>query len=55
MANDGVAQASGEYARAGMVRGFADVSFGLAVGQVGMASYDASTCPFGWHIIKRLE
>jgi parvulin-like peptidyl-prolyl isomerase len=44
-----------EYPRARMVRAFGDVSFGLAVGGVGLAVYDPATSKYGWHIIKRLE
>ncbi len=42
-------------ARGKMVKGFGDVSFSLKPGAVGMASYDAQTSPYGWHIIKRLR
>jgi hypothetical protein len=57
LANDGVTpdQAKGEYARGGMVKGFSDAAFGLSVGNVGIANYDAKNSPFGWHIIKRLR
>ena len=41
--------------RADMAGGFADVSFSLQVGEVGMAEYDPATSPFGWHIIKRIQ
>ena len=41
--------------RAGMVKGFGDVGFRLKVGEIGVAAYDATTSPFGWHIIKRLK
>lgn len=44
-----------EFSRAKMVQSFGDVSFGLEVGGVGLAVYDAATSKFGWHIIKRLE
>ena len=36
-----------------MVSAFGDVAFGLEVGEVGMAAYDPSSSPFGWHIILR--
>lgn len=39
--------------RIDMVPGFGNVSFGLEVGEVGMAEYDSDSSPFGWHIIKR--
>ncbi|UCG52327.1 MAG: peptidylprolyl isomerase [Candidatus Latescibacterota bacterium] len=57
MANHGLAadRAGGVFSRGGMVRGFGDVGFSLGVGEIGMASYDPTTSPYGWHIIKRLE
>ncbi len=56
MANRGVAPApTGEYPREGMVPAFGDVGFKLAVGEVGMADYDATKSPFGFHIIKRVR
>jgi len=44
-----------EFPRARMVKAFGDVSFGLAVGGIGLAVYDPATSKYGWHIIKRLE
>lgn len=44
-----------EYPRAGMVRAFGDVSFSLAVGEIGKTEYDPDTSKYGWHIIKRLK
>jgi hypothetical protein len=41
--------------RAGMVRAFGDVGWRLQVGEIGVAGYDATASPFGWHIIKRLK
>ena len=38
-----------------MVGAFGDVSFSLAVGEVGIADYNPESSPFGWHIVKRLE
>ncbi len=57
MSNIGVTPdpAKKEYPRAKMVKAFGDVSFGLAVGAVGLAAYDPQTSKYGWHIIKRLE
>ncbi len=57
MSNIGVTPdpAKKEYPRAKMVKAFGDVSFGLAVGAVGLATYDPKTSKHGWHIIKRLE
>ena len=45
----------GEMARHRMVKSFGDVSFGLEVGEVGMAAYHPMRSKFGWHIIKRLK
>jgi peptidyl-prolyl cis-trans isomerase C len=57
MTNKGVTpdRSKQEYARTGMVKSFGDVSFGLAVGAVGLAVYDPAASKYGWHIIKRLE
>ena len=55
MANNGVAPAAGEYARKGMVPAFGDAGFPLQVGEFGMASYDKTKSPYGWHIVKRLK
>ena len=38
-----------------MVPAFGDVGFSLAPGAVGLAMYDTSTSPFGYHVIRRLE
>ncbi len=57
MANAGVTPdaAKEEYSRTRMVRGFGDVGFSLAIGEVGLAAYDPASSKYGWHIIKRLE
>jgi parvulin-like peptidyl-prolyl isomerase len=55
MANIGVAPAAGEYARNRMVPAFGDAGFPLKVGEIGMASYDSTKSPYGWHIVKRLK
>jgi hypothetical protein len=55
MANTGVQPAQGEYSRAGMVPAFGNVGFSLKVGEIGMADYDPTTSPFGYHIIKRIK
>jgi len=34
---------------------FGDVGFRLQVGEVGVAPYQPSKSPFGWHVIKRIE
>ena len=38
-----------------MVPAFGDVGFSLQVGEIGLAPYDKTTSPFGWHVIKRVE
>jgi hypothetical protein len=56
MANRGVTPASAnEYARDGMVPAFGNVGFKLAVDEFGVADYDPTTSPYGWHIIKRVK
>ncbi len=45
----------GSMPRSGMVKGFGDVSYRLAVGEVAMTEYDPVTSPFGYHVIKRLK
>lgn len=51
----GLTPESGEFARENMVAAFGKVGFSLAVGEIGMAPYDPTASPFGWHIIKRLK
>lgn len=41
--------------RHGYAKSFHKVAFRLAVGEVGVAAYDPSKCPFGFHVIKRIE
>jgi len=36
-------------------RNFADVAFRLAPGEIGVAAYQPSKGPFGWHVIERIE
>lgn len=57
MTNIGVTAPPGSDAmpRDGMVQSFGDVSFGLKVGEYGIAPYDPAKSKFGWHIIKRLK
>ena len=56
LADNGVTPEQGvEYPRSGMVKGFGDAAFPLAVGGVGIADYDKQASPYGWHIIKRLR
>ena len=55
--NDG---GPGEYpmtkqGRSGMVAGFGNVGFRLAVGEIGVAPFESKASPFGWHIIKRVK
>jgi hypothetical protein len=51
----GIAPASGEYPRDGMVPAFGNVGFAISPGNIGIADFDAKASPFGWHIIKRLK
>jgi hypothetical protein len=44
----------GEFSRSAMVKAFGDVSFGLEVGEIGLAAYSPDECRYGWHIIKRI-
>ncbi|MGI8587077.1 MAG: peptidylprolyl isomerase [Chloroflexia bacterium] len=55
MANHGERPARGEYERGGMVGAFGNVGFRLQPGEIGIADYDASSSPYGWHVIKRLK
>ncbi len=43
------------FPRSLMVPAFGDTGFPLAVGDIGMAGYDADASKYGWHIIKRLK
>ena len=44
-----------EYGRDNMVPAFGNVGFPLALGEIGVADYDPSTSPYGYHVIKRVE
>ena len=55
MSNTGVTPGPGEYSRTRMVPAFGDAGFPLQVGEFGMASYDPTRSPYGWHIVKRLK
>ena len=55
MCNKGVTPELGEFGRVMMVPAFGDLGFKLQVGEIGIAVYDATASPFGWHIIKRLK
>jgi parvulin-like peptidyl-prolyl isomerase len=46
---------AGERARTDMVAKFGDTAFRLDVGEIGVATYNSYTSPYGWHVIKRLE
>jgi len=55
MSGKGIEPASGEYSRGGMVPAFGNVGFAISVGNIGIADFDPTASPFGWHIIKRLK
>jgi parvulin-like peptidyl-prolyl cis-trans isomerase-like protein len=55
MCEKGLQPAAGEYPRDGMVAAFGNVGFNISPGNIGIADYDPSSSPFGWHIIKRLK
>ena len=55
MSGTGVPAAQGEYPREQMVPAFGNVGFAIQVGEVGIADYDATASPFGYHVIKRLQ
>jgi len=57
MANEGVAprRKLAEQPRERAAKDFADIGFGLEIGEIGIAEYHPRSCPFGFHIIKRLE
>lgn len=44
-----------EYPRGGMAPAFGDVAFSLGIGEIGLAEYDPSRSPYGYHVIKRLR
>jgi parvulin-like peptidyl-prolyl isomerase len=57
MTNSGVApnEAAREMERSNMVPAFGDVGFRINVNEVGVAEYDSTASPFGWHVIKRVK
>jgi len=55
MTNLGVPAQGGAYPRKRMAKAFGDVGFSLKVGEIGLAEYEPKTCPFGFHIIKRIR
>jgi parvulin-like peptidyl-prolyl isomerase len=44
-----------EYPRKSMVPCFGELAFSLDVGEIDIANFNADLCPYGWHIVKRLE
>ncbi|MEQ1632006.1 MAG: family 16 glycoside hydrolase [Planctomycetota bacterium] len=51
---------AGEYpmtkaTRGTMVKAFGDVGFRLEVGEIGVAPWNATSSPYGWHVIKRVK
>ncbi len=48
------ARARAGFPRAALVPAFGDVGFLLQPGEIGLASHDERSSPFGWHVIKRL-
>lgn len=38
-----------------MVAAFGNVGFRLKVGEIGVAPFDKTASPFGWHVIKRVK
>jgi hypothetical protein len=55
LVNLGVDPEPGEMTRAGMVKGFGDVSFKIEVGEVNLADYHPQHSPYGYHVIKRVK
>jgi len=56
MANRGVTPSGqNEYGRDNMVPAFGNVGFPLALGEIGVADFDPTTSPYGYHVIKRVE
>ena len=53
--NNKASAVAGGRKRSDLVPKFGDVAFRLEVGEVGMANFNTAICPYGWHIIKRLE
>ncbi len=41
--------------RSGLVAAFGNVGFALEVDEVGLAEFDKTDSPFGWHIVKRIR
>ena len=55
IANYNVFWSAGEYTRNTLVKGFGDTAFSLAPDSIGLAVFDSTANPFGWHVIQRVE
>ncbi|MCA8938535.1 MAG: peptidylprolyl isomerase [Planctomycetes bacterium] len=53
--NKGGAQAGNDFDRSQMVKAFGDTSWRLKVGEWGIADFNETTSPFGYHIIRRVK
>ncbi|HEU4339664.1 MAG TPA: peptidylprolyl isomerase [Planctomycetota bacterium] len=53
--NHGFPTHGAEKRRADLARSFANVSFSLGVGEIGLAPFHKLDSPFGFHVIKRIE
>ena len=53
--NKDAPRVAGGRMRGQLVPKFGDVAFRLDVGEVGVANFNSALCPYGWHVIKRLE
>ncbi len=53
--NKDAGRVAGGRTRGQLVPKFGDVAFRLEVGEVGVANFNTAVCPYGWHVIKRLE
>ncbi len=55
MCNVGVLPQGGDMLRTGVIKGFADLSFKLKIGDIGIVEHHEIESPDGWHIVKRLD
>lgn len=55
LVNEGVDPVGEESSRRGMIPAFGDVGFRLNVGEIGVAPYDPTTSPYGYHLILRVK
>ena len=53
--NKDATRVAGGRTRGQLVPKFGDMAFRLEVGEVGVANFNTAVCPYGWHVIKRLE